>query len=79
MCTSREIPKEVHKTPRKKNGYRHFRALSIPKRPPNSYGKRKSPTRGITNTSMRGISTKEHGKNPITNNPITNTTLQLSS
>lgn len=34
LCTSREIPKKVHKTPRKKNGYRRFRALSIAKRPP---------------------------------------------
>lgn len=64
LCTSREIPKKVHKIPRKKKGYRCFRALSIAKRPPNSYGKKKAPTRGITNTSMRFRSNKKQGKTP---------------
>jgi len=62
-------PKKVHKTPRKKNGYRCFRDLSIATRPPNSYGKRKAPTRGITNTSVRVRSNKKQGKTPLRAQP----------
>jgi hypothetical protein len=29
LCTSRRNPKKAHKTPRKRNGYRRFRALSV--------------------------------------------------
>jgi hypothetical protein len=35
----------------------------------NSYGKRNAPTRGITNTSMRGRSNKEQGKTPLPAQP----------
>jgi hypothetical protein len=46
LCTSRKIPKKPYKTPRKRNGYRRFTALSMAKRPTKQLLKKKATNKG---------------------------------